>query len=156
LSEWTGLHRGLGWFGSPGISGESYLDMMILIASPIPSVSSVSRWNGHGEAKRILGRGRGGDPHRSASSAVNSSLSPFRCRRLLVKAAGRAKQRGTGSASPCLSHPHGDRDCVAPCVGPAHWMRSYGGSMRDEGKTEGGHNCGVPARIRGGRKVSPR
>ena len=53
--------------GSSGISGESYLDMMTLIASPIPSVSSTSRWKGH---------------------------SPLRCRRLLVKASGREKQRG--------------------------------------------------------------
>ena len=33
----------------------------------------------------------GGDPHRSA---VNSILSPLRCRRLLVQAAGRERQRG--------------------------------------------------------------
>ncbi len=33
----------------------------------------------------------GGDPHRSA---VNSILSPLRCRRLLVKATGWEKQRG--------------------------------------------------------------
>ena len=105
--------------------------MKTLIASSAPRSAPIEmEWpQGNQEIGAL------GDQHRSAqsaSSAVNSSLSPGRCRRLLVRVpAGRSNADDAeaadyrrsyevvvppGAASARLTHPYDDRDRVGPAL----------------------------------------